>query len=67
MRIRRLLVAMLAGVVTVVGAPMSAQADDQDPPEVTCVSVVGDTALVTAVVPEGGSPMVNHVFVIKII
>ncbi|WP_433261484.1 hypothetical protein ACQPWR_20180 [Micromonospora vinacea] len=130
MKFRKLLVAMLAGAVTVVGAPLSARADDQDPPEVpatpgawiagvggfvydepgtvghqirfgvlgwvdrdgtghgvfrfrhalpdgsvvseghaevTCVSVVGDTALVTAVVPEGGSPMVNHVFVIKVI
>ncbi|MGC4868472.1 hypothetical protein ACLQ3B_23905 [Micromonospora sp. DT53] len=122
MKIRRLVVAMLVGVVTVVGAPVPAQVDDQDPPEVPatpgtwiagvggfvynepglidhqirfgvlgwvdrhgtghgvlrfrhaladgsvasegeaevpCVSVVGDTALVTAVVPEGGSPMVN--------
>ncbi|MEW1587996.1 hypothetical protein AB0283_21455 [Micromonospora vinacea] len=130
MTIRRLLVAVLTGAVVLVGAPASARADDQDPPEVpatpgawiagiggfvydepgtvghqirfgvlgwvdrhgtghgvfrfrhalpdgsvvseghaevTCVSVVGDTALVTAVVPEGGSPMVNHVFVVKIV
>ncbi|MFI6239581.1 hypothetical protein ACIBEF_06850 [Micromonospora sp. NPDC050795] len=130
MRIRRMLVTVLAGAVAAVGVPASAQADDQDPPEVpatpgawiagvggfvydepgtfghqirfvvvgwvdrhgtghgvfrfrhalpdgsvasegqaevTCVSVVGSTALVTAVVPEGGSPMVNHVFVVKII
>ncbi|MFE9914370.1 hypothetical protein ACFYPG_04360 [Micromonospora sp. NPDC005553] len=56
MRIRRMLVTMLAGTVASEGQA-----------EVTCISVVGNTALVTAVVPEGGSPMVNHVFVVKII
>ncbi|MET8257992.1 hypothetical protein [Micromonospora sp. NPDC005205] len=56
MGIRRMLVTMLAGAVASEGQA-----------EVTCISVVGNTALVTAVVPEGGSPMVNHVFVVKII
>ncbi|RJL30809.1 hypothetical protein [Bailinhaonella thermotolerans] len=35
--------------------------------DVTCVNVTGDTALVTAVVPEGQGTVRNHAFYLKII
>lgn len=40
---------------------------DEGYADVTCVSVRGDTALVTAVVPEGQGSVGNHAFYLKIV